>query len=72
MLSRNKAKEMKRRASQRKATHEALGASLTLRAETRMAAAKSAKGKTQAALGSKGTKARRSPTAGAARLLGIR
>jgi hypothetical protein len=51
MLSRNKAKEMKRRASQRRATHKARRAALTLRAETRMAA-KAEKGK--AKVGSKG------------------
>jgi hypothetical protein len=48
MLSTNKAKEMRRRASQRRATHEARRAALTLRAETRMAAAaKAEKGKTK-------------------------
>ena len=53
MLSGNKAKEMRRRASQRRATHKARRAQLTLRAETRMAAAaKAEKGKTK--VGSKG------------------
>jgi hypothetical protein len=61
MLGAHKAKEMKRRASQRraahkarlvaltlKATHEARRAALTLRAKTRMAAAtKAEKGKTK-------------------------
>ena len=46
MLSKNKAKEMKRRASQRRATHKAHRAALTLRMETRMAAAAKAE-KTQ-------------------------
>jgi hypothetical protein len=55
MLSRHKAKEMKRRASQRKATHKARLLALTLRSETRMAAAtpKAEKGKTK--VGSKGS-----------------
>jgi hypothetical protein len=44
MLSKNKAKEMKRRASQRRATHKARRAALTLRVETRMAAAAKAEG----------------------------
>jgi hypothetical protein len=53
LLSTNKAKEMKRRASQRRATHKARLLALTLRAETRMAAASEAeKGKTK--VGSKG------------------
>ena len=49
MLSGHKAKEMKRRASQRKATHKARLLALTLRSETRMAAAatKAEKGKTK-------------------------
>ena len=49
MLSMHKAKEMKRRASQRKATHKARLLALTLRSETRMAAAttKAEKGKTK-------------------------
>ena len=38
MLSNTKAKEMRRRASQRRDTHRARRAALTLRAETRMAA----------------------------------
>jgi hypothetical protein len=41
MLSTNKAKEMKRRASQRRATHKERLARLTLRSETRIAAAAS-------------------------------
>jgi hypothetical protein len=50
----HKAKEMKRRASQRKATHKARLLALTLRSEMRMAAAttKAEKGKTK--VGSKG------------------
>ena len=54
MLSMHKAKEMKRRASQRKATHKARLLALTLRSETRMTAAtsKAKKGKTR--VGSKG------------------
>ena len=40
MLSKNKAKEMKRRTGQRRATHMARRAALTLRAERRMSAAK--------------------------------
>jgi hypothetical protein len=57
MLSKTKAKEMRRRASQRRATHRARRAALTLRAETRMAAemrraAEAEKSKTK--LGSKG------------------
>jgi hypothetical protein len=47
MLSKNKAKEMKRRASQRRATHEARAA-LTLRAES-ATATKAKKGKTKVA-----------------------
>ena len=48
MLSRNKTKEMKRRGSQRRATHKTRRAALTLRAEARMAAAaKAEKGKTK-------------------------
>ena len=38
MLSTNKAKEMKRRASQRRATHKARLAALAIRAEARVAA----------------------------------
>jgi hypothetical protein len=54
MPSRHKAKEMKRRVSQRKATHKDRLLALTLRSETRMAAAttKAEKGKTK--VGSKG------------------
>jgi hypothetical protein len=48
MLSKNKAREMKRRTSQRRATHMARQAALTLRAERRMAAAaKAERGKMQ-------------------------
>ena len=48
MLSKNKTKEMKRRASQRRATHKARRVALTLRVETRMAAAaKAERGKTE-------------------------
>ena len=48
MLSMHKAKEMKRRASQRRATHKARRVALTLRVETRMAAAaKAERGKTE-------------------------
>ena len=54
MLSKNEAKEMKRRASQRRATHAARRAALTLRTDRRMAAVatKAEKGKTK--VGSKG------------------
>ena len=52
MRGTNKTKEMKRRASQRRATHKARRAALTLRAETRMAAVEAEKGKTK--VGSKG------------------
>jgi hypothetical protein len=54
MLSKNEAKEMKRRASQRRATHAARRATLTLRTERLMAvaAAKAEKGKTK--VGAKG------------------
>ena len=54
MPSGHKAKEMKRRVSQRKATHKDRLLALTLRSETRMAAAttKAEKGKTK--VGSKG------------------
>jgi hypothetical protein len=45
MLSKNKAKEMKRRTGQRRATHMARRAALTLRAERRMWAAKPERGK---------------------------
>ena len=49
MLSKNKAKDIKRRASQRRATHMARRTALTLRAERRMAAgaAKAERGKTE-------------------------
>jgi hypothetical protein len=48
MLSRNKTKETKRRVSQRRATHKTRQNALTLRADTRMAAAaKAEKGKTK-------------------------
>jgi len=47
MLSKNKAKEMKRRTGQRRATHMARRAALTLRAERRMSAAKAERGKTE-------------------------
>jgi hypothetical protein len=48
MLSKNKTKEMKRRANQRRATHKARRVALTLRVETRMAAAaKAERGKTE-------------------------
>ena len=56
MLGKTKAKEIRRRASQRRATHRARRAALTLRAETRMAAemlrAEAEKSKTK--LGPKG------------------
>jgi hypothetical protein len=52
MRGTNKTKEMKRRASQRRATHKARRATLTLRAETQMAAVEAEKGKTK--VGSKG------------------
>jgi hypothetical protein len=44
MRGTNKAKEMKRRASQRRATHKA---ALRLRAKTRMATVEAGKGKTK-------------------------
>jgi hypothetical protein len=48
MFGKKRAKEMKRRASQRRATHKARRAALTLIAETQMAAAASAgRGKTK-------------------------
>ena len=53
MRGTNKAKEMKRRASQRRATHKARLASLRLKTETRMATVESAKPKTK--VGSKGS-----------------
>jgi hypothetical protein len=49
----NKAKEMKRRASQRRATHKARLAALRLRTEKRMAPIEAGKGKTK--VGSKGS-----------------
>jgi hypothetical protein len=53
MLSKKKTKEMKRRLSQRRATHRARRTALTLRVEKRMAAAaKTEKRKTK--VGSKG------------------
>jgi hypothetical protein len=54
MLSRNKAKEMRCRASQRRATHKARRAALTLRTETRMAAAAKAEKRKTKEVGSKG------------------
>ena len=58
MLSRNKAKEMKRRLSQRRATHKARRVALTVRAETRRAAAETRRAaaaeKSNTKLGSKG------------------
>jgi hypothetical protein len=58
MLSRNKAKEMKRRLSQRRATHKARRVALTVRAETRRAAAGARRAvaaeKSNRKLGSKG------------------
>ena len=53
MRGAHKAKEMKRRASQRRAAHKARQAALMLRAETRMAAVEATKGKTK--VGSKGS-----------------
>jgi hypothetical protein len=47
MRGTNNAKEMKRRASQRRATHKARRSALTLRAETRMATVEAGKGKTK-------------------------
>ena len=52
LLGAHKAKEMKRRASQRKAAHKARLAALTLKAETRRAALEAGRGKTK--VGSKG------------------
>jgi hypothetical protein len=52
MLGAHKAKEMKRRASQRRAAHKARLAALTLKAETRRAAVEAGRGKTK--VGSKG------------------
>jgi hypothetical protein len=48
MRGTNKAKEMKRRASQRRATHKARRSALTLRAETRMATVEAGKRDSQA------------------------
>jgi hypothetical protein len=53
MRGTNKAKEMKRRASQRRATHKARLAALRLRTEKRMAPIEAGKGKTK--VGSKGS-----------------
>jgi hypothetical protein len=53
MRGTNKAKEMKRRASQHRATHEARLTSIRLKAETRMAAVEAARPKTK--VGSKGS-----------------
>jgi hypothetical protein len=53
MRGTNNAKEMKRRASQRRATHKARRASLMHRAEMRMAAVEAARPKTK--VGSKGS-----------------
>jgi hypothetical protein len=47
MRGTNKAKETKRRASQRRATHKARQSALAIRAETRMAAVEAGKGKTK-------------------------
>jgi hypothetical protein len=47
MRGTNKAKEMKRRVSQRRATHKARRAALRLRAKTRMATVEAGKGKTK-------------------------
>jgi hypothetical protein len=55
MRGTNKAKEIKRRASQRRATHKARLAALMHRAETRMAAVEAARPNTK--VGSKGSKA---------------
>ena len=53
MQGTNKAKEMKRRASQRRATHKERLAALRLRTETRMAPVEAVKAKTK--IGSKGS-----------------
>ena len=53
MWGAHKAKEMKRRASQRRAAHQARLAGLTRKAETRRPAVEAGKGKTKA--GSKGS-----------------
>ena len=58
MPSRHKAKEMKRRVSQRKATHKARLLALTLRSETRMAAATTKAEKGKAKVGSEKVKAK--------------
>jgi hypothetical protein len=47
MREAHKAKEMKRRASQRRATHKARQAALMLKAEIRIAAVEAGKGKTK-------------------------
>ena len=47
MLGAHKAKEMKRRASQRRAAHKARLAALTRKAETRRAAVEAGRGKTK-------------------------
>jgi hypothetical protein len=53
MRGTNKAKEMKRRASQRRVTHRARRAALMLKTETRMAPVEAGKGKRK--VGSKGS-----------------
>jgi hypothetical protein len=53
MRGTNKAKEMKRRASQRRATHKARLTALGLRTEMRMAPVEAGKGKTKG--GSRGS-----------------
>jgi hypothetical protein len=58
MRGAHKAKEMKRRASQRRASHKARQAALMLRAQTRMAADDAGSGKTKG-----GSKGREKPTA---------
>ena len=47
MRGAHKAKEMKRRASQRRAAHKTRLAALTLKAETRQAAVEAGRGKTK-------------------------
>ena len=47
MRGAHKAKEMKRRASQRRASHKARQAALMLTAQTRMAAVEAGRGKTK-------------------------
>ena len=49
MRGAHKAKEMKRRASQRRAAHKARLAALTLKAETRQAAVEAGRGETKVA-----------------------